>query len=62
MPEQDWSHYVRQYEEIARNLGMPNDTCFIDMEQGCHAGKQKDGHACACLGCIRDGRAFEEND
>ncbi len=60
MSETDYGWYVREYERIAGNLGMPDDTCFIDMKQGCHAGAGD--HPCACLHCIRSGAAFAEED
>jgi hypothetical protein len=62
MPETKRSDWQRHYERLAEALDMPNDTCFIDMRQGCHAGRSVDGHACACLGCIQDGRAFTDNE
>ncbi len=62
MPESNHSELRRHYEALAAALDMPNDTCFIDMRQGCHAGELIDGHACACLGCIRAGRAFTDNE
>jgi hypothetical protein len=51
-----------EYAEIARSLGMPDDTCFVDMEQGCHAGEDGHDHNCACLNCIRSGAAFAEEE
>src|SRR5258708_23405367 len=62
MPESNHSELRRHYEALAAALDMPNDTCFIDMRQGCHAGELIDGHACAGLECLRAGRAFTANE
>ena len=60
MPETDLSDRIRQYEAMRRELEMSDDTCFIDLQQGCHAGSADHDHNCACLACIQSGAAFTE--
>jgi hypothetical protein len=60
MPEALWAALVREYEQLARVLGLPDDTCFVCMEQGCHHGSKD--HTCTCLLCVRSGRAFDEEN
>ena len=60
MSEALWAALVREYEQLAQRLGLPDDTCYVCMEQGCHA--DSGDHNCSCLRCIRSGRAFAEEN
>jgi hypothetical protein len=64
MPETDHGWHVRQYEALANELDMTDDTCFVCMESECHSSDRtaRHDHNCACLDCIRSGAALAEGD